>query len=57
MGQLADNYADSVHSMQHRFALYRKVGNEFSDALFYHSDHSDQRQEKTDRMPELQSAV
>ena len=43
--------------MQHCRAVHRKIGNAFSDAVFYRSDDSDQRREKIDRMPELQGTV
>ena len=52
-----DDHADSLQPMQFRRAVHRKNGNEFSDAVFYYPDDSDQREEKIDRMPKLQDSI
>ena len=57
MGRHTNDDTNSLLTMQYRFIIHRKNGNEFSDALFYYPDNSDQREEKIDRMPELRSAI
>jgi hypothetical protein len=41
LGKHSNNDSNSMFAMQYRCAIYRKIGNEFSDAVFYNSDNSD----------------